>query len=72
MAELTGVKPWVMMLANGDMRVSHVSTHGALQDVSKWLPPESLRDVITLRIAERCQCSISLRLWAKRGPVTSP
>ena len=31
LAELTGVKGSVMMLAHGNMRVSHVSTHVALE-----------------------------------------
>jgi 4-hydroxythreonine-4-phosphate dehydrogenase len=48
LAELTGVKGSVMMLAHGNMRVSHVSTHVALQDVSKRLTPERLRYVIDL------------------------
>jgi 4-phospho-D-threonate 3-dehydrogenase / 4-phospho-D-erythronate 3-dehydrogenase len=48
LAELTGVKGSVMMLAHGNMRVSHVSTHVALQDVPKRLTPERLRHVIDL------------------------
>jgi 4-phospho-D-threonate 3-dehydrogenase / 4-phospho-D-erythronate 3-dehydrogenase len=48
LAELTGVKGSVMMLAHGNMRVSHVSTHVALQDVPKRLTPERLRCVIDL------------------------
>jgi 4-hydroxythreonine-4-phosphate dehydrogenase len=48
LAELTGVKGSVMMLAHGNMRVSHVSTHVALQDVPKRLTPERLRYVINL------------------------
>jgi len=48
LAELTGVKGSVMMLAHGNMRVSHVSTHVALQDVPKRLTPERLRYVIDL------------------------
>jgi 4-hydroxythreonine-4-phosphate dehydrogenase len=48
LAELTGVKGSVMMLAHGNMRVSHVSTHVALQDVTKRLTPERLRYVIDL------------------------
>jgi 4-phospho-D-threonate 3-dehydrogenase / 4-phospho-D-erythronate 3-dehydrogenase len=48
LAELTGVKGSVMMLAHGNMRVSHVSTHIALQDVPKRLTPERLRYVIDL------------------------
>jgi len=38
----------VMLLAHGNMRVSHVSTHVALQDVPKRLTPERLRLVLDL------------------------
>src|SRR5215468_6018289 len=48
LAELTGVKGSVMMLAHGNMRVSHVSTHIALEDVPKRATPERLRRVIDL------------------------
>jgi 4-phospho-D-threonate 3-dehydrogenase / 4-phospho-D-erythronate 3-dehydrogenase len=48
LAELTGARGSVMMLAHGNMRVSHVSTHVALQDVPKRLTPERLRHVIDL------------------------
>jgi 4-phospho-D-threonate 3-dehydrogenase / 4-phospho-D-erythronate 3-dehydrogenase len=48
LAEMTGVRGSVMMLAHGNMRVSHVSTHVALQDVPKRLTPERLRHVIEL------------------------
>jgi 4-hydroxythreonine-4-phosphate dehydrogenase len=48
LAELTGVRGSVMMLAHGPMRVSHVSTHVALEDVPKRLTPERLRHVVTL------------------------
>jgi 4-phospho-D-threonate 3-dehydrogenase / 4-phospho-D-erythronate 3-dehydrogenase len=48
LAELTGVKGSVMMLAHGNMRVSHVSTHVALEDVPRRLTPERLRHVIDL------------------------
>lgn len=48
LAELTGVRGSVMMLAHGDMRVSHVTTHVALEDVPKRLTPERLRFVIDL------------------------
>ena len=45
---LTGVPGSVMMLAHGNMRVSHVTTHVALEDVPKRLTPERLRLVIDL------------------------
>lgn len=48
LAELTGTRGSVMMLAHGNMRVSHVSTHVALEDVPKRLTPERLRHVIDL------------------------
>jgi 4-phospho-D-threonate 3-dehydrogenase / 4-phospho-D-erythronate 3-dehydrogenase len=48
LAALTGVKSSVMLLAHGNMRVSHVSTHVALQDVPKRLTPERLRLVLDL------------------------
>ena len=37
-----------MMLAHGNMRVSHVTTHIALEDVPKRATPERLRRVIEL------------------------
>jgi 4-hydroxythreonine-4-phosphate dehydrogenase len=48
LATLTGVKGSVMLLAHGNMRVSHVTTHVALQDVPKRLTPERLRLVLDL------------------------
>ena len=48
LAELTGARGSVMMLAHGNMRVSHVTTHIALEDVPKRLTPERLRYVIDL------------------------
>jgi 4-phospho-D-threonate 3-dehydrogenase / 4-phospho-D-erythronate 3-dehydrogenase len=48
LAELTGVRGSVMMLAHGNMRVSHVTTHVALEEVPKRLTPERLRFVIEL------------------------
>lgn len=48
LAALTGTKSSVMLLAHGDMRVSHVTTHVALQDVPKLLTPERLRRTIDL------------------------
>ena len=48
LAELTGVKSSVMMLAHGTMHVSHVTTHVALEDVPKRLTPARLRRVIDL------------------------
>ncbi len=48
LAHLTGAKGSVMMLAHGGMRVSHVTTHVALQDVPKKLTKERLRYVLDL------------------------
>ncbi len=48
LAALTGARGSVMLLAHGNMRVSHVSTHVALQDVPARLTPERLRHVIDL------------------------
>ncbi len=48
LAELTGMKGSVMMLAHGNMRVSHVTTHCALEDVPKRVTPQRIRLVLDL------------------------
>jgi 4-hydroxythreonine-4-phosphate dehydrogenase len=48
LAELTGVKGSCMMLAHGNMRVSHLTTHIPLEDVPRRVKPERLRQVIEL------------------------
>jgi 4-hydroxythreonine-4-phosphate dehydrogenase len=48
LAELTGVKGSCMMLAHRNIRVSHITTHIALEDVPKRATPERLRRVIEL------------------------
>ncbi|WP_328805783.1 4-hydroxythreonine-4-phosphate dehydrogenase PdxA [Sabulicella rubraurantiaca] len=48
LAALTGMKGSVMMLAHGNMRVSHVTTHVALEDVPKRVTPERIRLVLDL------------------------
>lgn len=48
LAELTGVKGSCMLLAHGNMRVSHLTTHIALEDVPKRATPDRLRRVIQL------------------------
>ena len=59
LAELTGVKGSCMMLAHGNMRVSHLTTHIALEDVPKRATADRLRRVIglthdaLLRLGER-------------------
>ena len=51
LAALTGTRSSVMLLAHGDMRVSHVTTHVALADVPRLLTPERLRRTIDLTAA---------------------
>jgi 4-hydroxythreonine-4-phosphate dehydrogenase len=48
LAELTGVRGSCMMLAHGNMRVSHFTTHIALEDVPKRVTPERMHRVIEL------------------------
>ncbi|HEY1930813.1 MAG TPA: 4-hydroxythreonine-4-phosphate dehydrogenase PdxA [Acetobacteraceae bacterium] len=48
LAALTGTPRSVMLLAHGDMRVSHVTTHVALEDVPKLLTADRLRRTIEL------------------------
>ncbi len=48
LADLTGRKSSVMMLAHGSMRVSHVTTHVALEKVPALVTPERLRRTIDL------------------------
>jgi 4-hydroxythreonine-4-phosphate dehydrogenase len=48
LAELTGVKGSVMLLAHGNMRVSHVTTHCALEEVPKRATPQRIRLVLDL------------------------
>lgn len=48
LATLTGSRDSVMLLAHGNMRVSHVTTHIALADVPSRLTPERLRRVVAL------------------------
>ena len=59
LADLTGVKRSVMLLAHGDMRVSHVTTHVALEDVPKLLTPERLRRTIDLTQAAMLDLGIA-------------
>jgi 4-hydroxythreonine-4-phosphate dehydrogenase len=48
LADLTKARDSVMLLAHGNMRVSHITTHVALQDVPKRVTPERIRRVVTL------------------------
>jgi 4-hydroxythreonine-4-phosphate dehydrogenase len=50
LADLTGAPDSVMMLAHGDFRVSHVSTHVALAQVPSKLTEPRLRRVIQLTV----------------------
>ena len=45
LAHLTGQRDAVMMLAHGDMHVTHVTTHCALSEVSRRITPVRLRRV---------------------------
>lgn len=51
LADLTGARDSVMMLAHGDFRVSHLTTHVALAEVPSKLTPARLRRVIELTAA---------------------
>lgn len=51
LADLTASKGSVMMLAHGDLRVTHVTTHVALAKVPALITPERVRHVIELTIA---------------------
>jgi 4-hydroxythreonine-4-phosphate dehydrogenase len=48
LADLTGVRDSAMMLAHGDFRVSHVSTHCALEEVPRKATRERIHRVIDL------------------------
>jgi 4-phospho-D-threonate 3-dehydrogenase / 4-phospho-D-erythronate 3-dehydrogenase len=48
LAELTGARDSAMLLAHGDFRVSHVTTHVALEEVPKRVTPERVRRVLEL------------------------
>jgi 4-hydroxythreonine-4-phosphate dehydrogenase len=48
LAKLTGARDSVMMLAHGDFRVSHATTHVALEDVPRRLTKERILRVIEL------------------------
>lgn len=48
LAALTGARDSAMLLVHGGMRVSHVTTHVALEDVPARITPSRVRRVITL------------------------
>ncbi|MFV0475566.1 MAG: 4-hydroxythreonine-4-phosphate dehydrogenase PdxA [Pikeienuella sp.] len=51
LADLTGVSGSVMMLAHGPFRVSHVTTHCALEDVPKRATAQRIARVVDLTLA---------------------
>ncbi|MDR0577276.1 MAG: 4-hydroxythreonine-4-phosphate dehydrogenase PdxA [Candidatus Accumulibacter sp.] len=55
LAHLTGMRDAVMMLAHGEMRVSHVTTHCAIADVPGRVTPIRLRRVIDATL-DALQC----------------
>jgi 4-phospho-D-threonate 3-dehydrogenase / 4-phospho-D-erythronate 3-dehydrogenase len=48
LADLTGARDSVMLLVHGNMRVSHITTHTALEDVPKRVTPERISRVVSL------------------------
>ena len=48
LADLTGARDSVMLLVHGAMRVSHITTHTALEDVPKRVTPERISRVVAL------------------------
>ncbi|MGY0195261.1 4-hydroxythreonine-4-phosphate dehydrogenase PdxA [Leptothrix sp. BB-4] len=50
LAHLTGQRDAVMMLAHGDLRVTHVTTHCALADVPRRITPQRLRRVFDVTL----------------------
>lgn len=57
-AALTGTKRVVMMLASGDFRVTHVSTHVSLQRAIERVRPDRILDVV--RITDRSLRSMGI------------
>jgi 4-hydroxythreonine-4-phosphate dehydrogenase len=48
LADLTGARDSVMLLVHGNMRVSHVTTHVAIEEVPRRVTPERLGRVVAL------------------------
>lgn len=48
LADLTGARDSVMLLVHGNMRVSHITTHTALEDVPARVTPERVSRVVAL------------------------
>ncbi len=61
LAELTGARNSVMMLAHGGMRVSHVTTHIALADVPARITPARIRRVVELTAEALLRLGLSRR-----------
>ncbi len=48
LVDLTGARDSAMLLVHGDMRVSHITTHTALEDVPRRVTPERITRVVAL------------------------
>ena len=48
LADLTGARDSAMLLVHGNMRVSHITTHTALEEVSRRVTPERVSRVVAL------------------------
>jgi 4-phospho-D-threonate 3-dehydrogenase / 4-phospho-D-erythronate 3-dehydrogenase len=59
LSALTKTPGSIMLLAHGDMRVGHVTTHVALADVPRLLTPERLRRTIDATHAAVCDLGIA-------------
>lgn len=59
LADLTGAKGSVMMLAHGAFRVSHVTTHCALEEVPARATTARIRHVVTLTHTALCRLGIA-------------
>jgi 4-hydroxythreonine-4-phosphate dehydrogenase len=59
LSALTKTPGSIMLLAHGDMRVGHVTTHVALADVPRLLTPERLRRTIDATHAAVCDLGIT-------------
>ncbi len=64
LADLTGARDSVMLLAHGHMRVSHVTTHCALEDVPRRVTPERIERVVALTDEALRALGLSRRLIA--------
>ena len=69
LAHLTGQRDAVMMLAHGDMHVTHVTTHCAIADVPRRITPVRLRRVFEqkLRAAQAAVAGDGSGVAGERG-----